>query len=115
MHFTPISALHGDNVVDRSEHMDWYEGATLLHLLENVHIGAITITLIAAFLYSSSSVLKARIIPIIEGMQVAFQEVFLNPEMRSWFYSGFSSKIKSIDTMNGGVDEVCPHVSKHVT
>ena len=40
VHFTPISALHGDNVVDRSEHMDWYEGATLLHLLENVHIGS---------------------------------------------------------------------------
>ena len=30
--------------------------------------------------------------------------------------SGFSSKIKSIDTMNGSVDEAfAPHVSKHVT
>lgn len=36
--FVPISALAGDNVVNRSEHMDWYEGATLLHILENVHI-----------------------------------------------------------------------------
>jgi len=37
--FVPISALHGDNVVDRSENMNWYEGSTLLHTLENIHIG----------------------------------------------------------------------------
>ncbi len=36
--FVPISALIGDNVVNRSEKMDWYQGATLLHILENVHI-----------------------------------------------------------------------------
>lgn len=36
--FVPISALNGDNVVNRSEKMDWYQGATLLHMLETVHI-----------------------------------------------------------------------------
>jgi len=36
--FVPISALLGDNVVNRSNNMDWYKGATLLHMLENVHI-----------------------------------------------------------------------------
>lgn len=36
--FVPISALHGDNVVNRSGHMPWYGGSTLLHILENVHI-----------------------------------------------------------------------------
>jgi sulfate adenylyltransferase subunit 1 len=36
--FIPISALVGDNVVERSKNMKWYEGATLLHLLENVYI-----------------------------------------------------------------------------
>jgi sulfate adenylyltransferase subunit 1 len=36
--FVPISALLGDNVVNRSEKMNWYDGATLLHILENVHI-----------------------------------------------------------------------------
>lgn len=36
--FVPISALLGDNVVNRSEKMNWYGGATLLHILENVHI-----------------------------------------------------------------------------
>lgn len=38
--FVPISALKGDNVVDRSENMPWYEGSTLLYLLENVHIAS---------------------------------------------------------------------------
>ncbi len=38
--FIPISALNGDNVVDRSAHTPWYEGNTLLGHLENVHIGS---------------------------------------------------------------------------
>ncbi|MGH9483212.1 MAG: sulfate adenylyltransferase subunit 1 [Terriglobales bacterium] len=37
--FIPLSALHGDNVVERSRRMPWYEGATLLHHLETVAIG----------------------------------------------------------------------------
>lgn len=38
--FVPISALKGDNVVDRSSNMDWYEGSTLLYHLEHVHIAS---------------------------------------------------------------------------
>lgn len=38
--FIPISALNGDNVVNRSENMNWYQGATLLYHLENLHIGS---------------------------------------------------------------------------
>lgn len=38
--FIPISALLGDNVVHRSTKMDWYEGATLMYYLENVHISS---------------------------------------------------------------------------
>ena len=38
--FIPISALNGDNVVNRSENMDWFEGSTLMYTLENVHIGS---------------------------------------------------------------------------
>jgi sulfate adenylyltransferase subunit 1 len=36
--FVPISALAGDNVVNRSEKTTWYQGATLMHMLETVHI-----------------------------------------------------------------------------
>lgn len=38
VHFIPISALHGDNIVHKSENMPWYEGTTLMYLLENIHI-----------------------------------------------------------------------------
>jgi len=38
--FIPISALNGDNVVDASTNMPWYSGGTLMHLLENVHIAS---------------------------------------------------------------------------
>ncbi|NUM51681.1 MAG: sulfate adenylyltransferase subunit CysN [Flavobacteriales bacterium] len=36
--FIPISALKGDNVVERSTTMNWYQGPTLMYLLENIHI-----------------------------------------------------------------------------
>jgi sulfate adenylyltransferase subunit 1 len=38
--YIPISALKGDNVVERSKAMDWYQGPTLMYLLENIHISA---------------------------------------------------------------------------
>lgn len=38
--FIPISALVGDNVVNRSENMDWYKGSTLMYHLETVHISS---------------------------------------------------------------------------
>lgn len=40
VHFVPISALHGDNVVERSENMSWYRGASLMYLLEHIHIAS---------------------------------------------------------------------------
>ena len=38
--FVPISALKGDNVVDKSDSMPWYEGGTLRYILENVHVAS---------------------------------------------------------------------------
>ena len=38
--FIPISALHGDNVVDRCDKLSWFQGSTLLYTLENIHIGS---------------------------------------------------------------------------
>jgi sulfate adenylyltransferase large subunit len=40
LHFIPISALKGDNVVEKSRKMPWFDGASLLHYLENVHIAS---------------------------------------------------------------------------
>lgn len=38
VHYIPVSALHGDNIVEKSEKMSWYEGECLLNFLENVEI-----------------------------------------------------------------------------
>ena len=40
LHFVPLSALHGDMVVDRGENLNWYLGPTLLDLLETVDLHA---------------------------------------------------------------------------
>jgi bifunctional enzyme CysN/CysC len=40
LHFLPISALKGDNIVDPSPNMPWYQGSTLMHFLDNVYIGS---------------------------------------------------------------------------
>ncbi|MCC9644182.1 sulfate adenylyltransferase subunit CysN [Rhodopirellula sp. JC740] len=40
LHFIPISALNGDNLVERSENMPWYTGSTLMNFLETVYIGS---------------------------------------------------------------------------
>jgi bifunctional enzyme CysN/CysC len=40
LHFIPISALNGDNLVDRSERTPWYTGSTLMNFLETVYIGS---------------------------------------------------------------------------
>src|SRR6266404_2022767 len=38
VHYIPVSALNGDNIVDKSGKMNWHEGESLLHFLENVEI-----------------------------------------------------------------------------
>ena len=40
LHFIPISALNGDNVVQKSRKMPWFDGSSLLHYLETVHIAS---------------------------------------------------------------------------
>lgn len=40
LHFIPISALQGENVVDPSDKMPWYRGSTLMNFLESVYIGS---------------------------------------------------------------------------
>lgn len=40
INFIPISALKGDNVVDKSDRMDWYHGKSMLEFLETVHVGS---------------------------------------------------------------------------
>lgn len=104
--FIPISALNGDNVVNRSEKMNWYEGSTLLYTLENLHIGSDHNHIDCRFpvqtvirpkndKYHDYRGYAGR---IASGIFKPGDEVTVLP-------SGFSSKIKSIDSFDGEIDE----------
>tara|TARA_B100000900_G_scaffold416021_1_gene448529 strand:+ start:2494 stop:3762 length:1269 start_codon:yes stop_codon:yes gene_type:complete len=106
IHFVPLSALHGDNVVDRSTNMNWYEGSTLLHLLENVHIGSDHNHIDCRFPVQYVVRPQSKEYPDYRGYagRVA-GGVFKTGDEVMVLPSGFTSKIKSIDTMDGSVAE----------
>ena len=110
--FIPVSALRGDNIVERSLNTPWYEGTSLLHHLEEVHIA------------SDRNLIDARcpvqyvIRPqsddhhdyrgyagtVAGGVFKPGDEVMVLP-------SGFTTTIASIDTFDGPVDEAFPPMS----
>jgi sulfate adenylyltransferase subunit 1 len=114
--FVPISALLGDNVVDRSKNMDWYGGSTLMHILENVHIG------------SDHNHIDARfpVQYVIRPMKAEHHDyrgyagrvaggIFREGEEVAVLPSGFTTKIKSIDVMGGTVKEAVAPMSVTLT
>ncbi|MDW7692390.1 sulfate adenylyltransferase subunit CysN [Flammeovirgaceae bacterium SG7u.111] len=104
--YIPMSALNGDNVVDRSENMKWYDGSTLLHLLEHVHIASDTnhldIRLPVQYVIRPHSEeyhdFRGYAGRLAGGILTKGKEVTVLP-------SGFKSKIKSITDLNGELDE----------
>lgn len=112
VHFIPISALHGDNIVTRSKTMPWYEGSTLLYYLENVHIASdhnfIDTRFPVQFVvrpntdaYHDYRGYAGR---VAGGILKKGDEVMLLP-------SGFTTKIAKIDTYDGEVQEAFPPMS----
>ncbi|GAA4608668.1 hypothetical protein GCM10023195_34190 [Actinoallomurus liliacearum] len=113
--FIPISALHGDNVVERSANMPWYDGPSLLHHLENVHIA------------SDRNLIDVRF-PV---QYVIRPHKSTDPELHDYrgyagqvaggvlkpgdevmhLPSGLTTRIKRIDTADGPVDEAFPPMS----
>ena len=116
IHFLPISALLGDNVVDRSDKMDWYDGPTLLYLLENVHIGSdnnhIDCRFPVQYVIRPQSDefhdYRGYAGRIASGVFKPGDDIMVLP-------SGFTSKIKSIDTFDGSVDEAFAPMSVTIT
>ena len=117
--FVPISALHGDNVVERSANMPWYEGASLLHHLEEVHIASDRNLIDARF--PVQYVIRPQqqtdhelhdyrgyAGQVAGGVLKPGDEVVVLP-------SGFTSKIARIDGPNGPVDEAFAPMSVTVT
>ncbi|GGD41165.1 sulfate adenylyltransferase subunit 1 [Muriicola marianensis] len=104
--FIPISALLGDNVVNRSENMPWYQDGPLLHTLETMHISSDLNKVDARF--PVQTVLRPQREGFIDYRGYAGR-------IASGFYrvgdqvtvlpSGFSSRIKSIKGPNGELEE----------
>lgn len=114
--FIPISALLGDNVVNRSKNMDWYQGAPLLHTLETMHISSDINKIDARF--PVQTVLRPQNEThrdyrgyagrIVSGILRVGDEVTVMP-------SGFNSKIKSVDTFEKTLEEAFAPMSVSIT
>jgi sulfate adenylyltransferase subunit 1 len=114
--FIPISALKGDNVVNRSEEMSWFEGTTLLYYLENVHIASDHNLIDCRF--PVQYVIRPNTDDfhdyrgyagrVAGGVFKPGDDVMLLP-------SGFTTKIKQIDTYEGPVQEAYPPMSVTIT
>ena len=106
VHFIPISALHGDNVVERSSRMPWYKGGALLNHLETVHIAADRN--LTDLRFPVQLVLRPNLDfrgfsgGIVSGVMRRGDQVMVLP-------SGRRSRIKSIVTRDGDLEEAqCP-------
>jgi sulfate adenylyltransferase subunit 1 len=114
--FIPISALNGDNVVDRSENMDWYEGSTLMHLLENIHIGSDQNHVDCRFPVQFVVRPQSKDHPDYRGYAGRIEGgVFKPGDDVTVLPSGFTSKIKSIDTFEGDIAEAFSPMSVCMT
>ena len=114
--YIPISALLGDNVVNRSKQMDWYQGAPLLHTLETMHISSDINKVDARFpvqivLRPQSE--KHRDYRGYAG-RVASGVLRVNDKI-TVLPSGFTSKIKTIDTFDGEIQEAFAPMSVSIT
>ena len=104
--FIPMSALKGDNVVDRSANMPWYQGTTLLHHLEEVHIASDRNMMDARF--PVQYVIRPQSTEhhdyrgyagtVAGGVMRPGDDVMVLP-------SGFTSTISSIETADGPVEQ----------
>ncbi len=116
VHFLPISALKGDNVVDFSKNMDWYKGSTLMYLLENLHIAN----------DQNHSDARFPVQYVIRPMNNEYHDyrgyagrvaggIFKKGDAITVLPSGFTSKIKSIDLDNKSIDEAFAPMSVTLT
>jgi sulfate adenylyltransferase subunit 1 len=114
--YIPISALDGDNVVNHSENMPWYKGASLLDTLETIHIGSDQNHLDARF--PVQTVIRPHASEYHDYRGYAGRVaggIFRTGDNVTVLPSGLTSKIKSIDTFSGPVEEAFPPMSVSIT
>jgi sulfate adenylyltransferase subunit 1 len=114
--FVPISALKGDNVVDRSANMKWYDGPTLMYLLENLHIAndrnfddpRFPVQYVIRPQSDKYHDFRGYAGRVAGGVFHAGDKVIVLP-------AGLSTKIKSIESMKGDVKRAFPPKSVTLT
>ncbi|MET8282545.1 GTP-binding protein [Micromonospora sp. NPDC005174] len=108
----PVSALRGDNIVTRSENMPWYEGPSLLHHLERVHIASdrnlVDVRFPVQYVIRPQSTTvtdyRGYAGQVASGVLKPGDEVMVLP-------SGFTSRIAAVETADGPVAEAFPPMS----
>ncbi|WP_442934383.1 sulfate adenylyltransferase subunit 1 [Micromonospora sp. CPCC 205546] len=108
----PVSALRGDNIVTRSENMPWYEGPSLLHHLERVHIASdrnlVDVRFPVQYVIRPQSTTvtdyRGYAGQVASGVLKPGDEVMVLP-------SGFTSRIVAVETADGPVAEAFPPMS----
>ncbi|MDC6353803.1 MULTISPECIES: sulfate adenylyltransferase subunit 1 [Robiginitalea] len=114
--FIPISALLGDNVVNRSENMDWYQGAPLLHTLETMHISSDINKVDSRF--PVQTVLRPQSKEFVDYRGYAGRissGIFRKGDQVAVLPSGFTSRIRSIDGPAGELEEAFAPMSVSIT
>jgi bifunctional enzyme CysN/CysC len=110
--FIPISALHGDNVVERSKNMDWYQGPSMLYHLEHVHIASdrnlidnrFPVQWIIRPMSDEHHDYRGYAGQVATGTFKAGDEVVVLP-------SGAKTRIKRVETFDGPLEEAVPPLS----
>jgi sulfate adenylyltransferase subunit 1 len=108
----PVSALHGDNIVTRSPNMAWYQGPSLLHHLEHVHIASdrnlVDVRFPVQYVIRPQSPAwpdyRGYAGQVASGIIKPGDEVMVLP-------SGFTTTVAGIDTPTGPVEEAFPPMS----
>ncbi|MDH3976411.1 MAG: sulfate adenylyltransferase subunit CysN [Deltaproteobacteria bacterium] len=112
IHFIPISALKGDNVVDTTESMSWHKSGSLLNYLETVHIGSdrnlIDLRLPVQYVNRPDLHFRGFAGTMASGILRPGDEVVALP-------GGRKSRVKEIITYEGKVEEAYPPLAITVT
>ena len=112
LHFIPISALNGDNVVERSENTPWYNGSTLMNFLETVYIGSDRN--LKDFRFPVQSVIRPNLDfrgfagTIASGIIRVGDQVMSLPSRKT-------SRVKEIVTFDGNLEEAATPMSVTLT
>jgi bifunctional enzyme CysN/CysC len=110
--FIPISALLGDNVVDPSANMPWYHGSTLLHHLEHVNVGAhrnlVDFRFPVQYVIRPDQDYRGYAGRVASGSIRPGEEILVLPSRKT-------TTVASVDTFEGGVDEVSAGDSVAIT